>query len=213
MSVRTRGENPPLFRKFYKLFSDNIYNMTQEQERISIELSKPRFAIGQTIYVPQKNAVVSSPILGYDARIGQEYGKLLGEITGYHIQNFVSVRRGDDSDFTSVIRAGDFYEDQKKAQDASRFLEVVLDEEAWRIAVGDRDVQDEDSPYSLENCNLPPCCANISEARDILLYCKRNSGLIVHDRDEMARYLFEGHDFGYNAQSPIGKIFEQLKVE
>ena len=186
--------------------------MAQEQERISIELFKPRFAIGQRIYVPQKNDVVESPILGYDARIEQEDGKLLGGITGYHIQNYVSVRRGDDSDFTSVIRAGDFYEDKKKAQEASRFLEVILDEEAWRIAGGDRDSQDENSPYNLENCNLPPCCANISEARDILLYCKRNSGLIVHDRDEMTRYLFEGHDFEYDAQSPIGKIFEQLQV-
>ena len=186
--------------------------MAEEQERISIELFKPRIAIGQTIYVPQKNEVVASPILGYDARIGQEDGKLLGGITGYHIQNFVSVRRGDDSYFTSVIRAGDFYEDQRKAQEASKFLEVILDEEAWRSAVGDREVQDENSPYSLENSNLPPCCANISEARDILLYCKRNGGLIVHDRDEMAGYLFEGHDFEYGAQSPIGKIFEQLQV-
>jgi hypothetical protein len=187
--------------------------MAQEQERINIELFKPRFAIGQIIYVPQKDEVVSSPILGYDARIGQEDGKLLGGITGYHIQNFVSVRRGDDSDFTSVIRAGDFYEDQKKAQEASKFLDAKLDEEAWRIAIGDRDVQDEDSPYSLENCNLPPCCDEISEARDILLLCKKEGGLIVHDRDELARYLFGSHDFEYDAQSPIGKVIEQLQVK
>ena len=88
-----------------------------------------------------------------------------------------------------------------------------MDEEAWRIAVGDRDVQDENSPYSLENCNLSPCCADISEARDILLLCKKEGGLIVHDRDEMARYLFESHDFQYDAQSPIGKVFEQLQVK
>ena len=183
-----------------------------EEERISIALIKPRFRIGQTIYVPQKNEAVKTTILGYNARVGEEKGNLVGEISENHITYFVFVRRGDDSDFTSVVRAGDFYDDQKKAQEASKFLEVRLDEEAWRIAVGDRDSQDENSPYNLENCNLPPCCANISEARDILLYCRRNSGLIVHDRDELTGLLFEGHDFEYDAQSPIEKIFEQLQV-
>jgi hypothetical protein len=193
------------FRKIFKLFSDNINIMSEEQERISIEFFKPRIAIGQTIYVPQKNVVVASPILGYNARIGQEKdGKLFGGITEYHIENFVSVRRGDDSDFTSIIRAGDFYEDQRKAQEASKFLKVKLDEESWRIAVGDRKVQDENSPYNIENSNLPSCCADVSEARSILLYCKRNGGLIVHDRNEMT---------GYFAQSPLGEIFKQLQIE
>jgi hypothetical protein len=186
--------------------------MTQEQERISIALIKPRFRIGQTIYVPQKDEAVETAILEYDARIGEEKGNLWGVVSSYHIRNFVSVRRGDNSDFTSVIHAGDFCDDQKKAQEASKFLEAKLDEEAWRIAVGDRAVKDEKSPYNLKNCNLPPCCANISEARDILLYCKRNGGLIMHDRDKLKTLLFEGHDFKYNAQSPIAQIFKQLQV-
>ena len=186
--------------------------MVQKPEIISIDLLKPRFKIGQTIYVPQKNEVVESSILGYDAAIGEKDGKLLGVITGYNIENFVFVRRGEDSDLTTVIQEEDFCDSQKKAKKASRFLEVNLNEEAWKIAVGDRDVEDKNSPYNIENCNLPRCCANISEARDILLYCKKNNGLIVQDRDKLTGILFEGHDFEYDVQSSLGEIFKQLQV-
>ena len=172
----------------------------------------PRFKIGQTVYVPEKDEAVEATIWAYEAGIFEKNGNLGGVISGYRIRNFVSVRRGCDSDLTSVIRERDFYDDQKKAQEASKFLEVTLDEEAWRIAVGDRKVKDEKSPYNLENCNLPPCCANISEARDILLYCKRNGGLIVHDREELRRNIFHGHDLRYDAQSPIAQIFKQLQI-
>ena len=184
-----------------------------EEERISIAFIIPKFRIGQAIYVPQKNKPVKATIIAYDAAIHKEHGKLLGEIFGYHIQKSVSVRRGDDSDFTNVICEADFYDDREKAREASKFLETKLGEEEWRIAIGDRDEEDENSPYRLENCNLPPCCGNISEARNILLYCKRNGGLIVHNRDELTGLLFDGgHGLKYDAQSPIGKMFEQLQI-
>jgi len=188
-------------------------NTTQE-DRTNIEFFKPIFKIGQTIYVPQKNKVVTTKIAGYYASIGEEKaGKLIGIISDYHVSNFVHVRRGDESELTNILCLRDFCEDLNKAQEESRFLEVKLDEESWKIAVGVRDLHDENSPYSLEHCNLPPCCANISEARDILNYCKRNNGLTIHDRNELTKLLFEGHEFEYDPQSPIGRIFEQLQVK
>ncbi len=199
------------------------------KERINIAFLKPRFSIGQVIYVPQKQEVVKSDILRYQAEIGMEYtpeinqamldkdfrkeftGTLLGGVKRYIIRQFVDVRRGEDSIFTDCIESRDFYIYSEKAQQASEFLEVKLDEEEWRIAIGDRNVEDENSPYYLKNCNLPRCCADISKARDILIYCRKNNGLIVHYRDELAD-LINGHGFECKPQSQIEKIFRQLKI-
>lgn len=183
-----------------------------DSKRIPITLVKPRFQIGEIIYVPQKNRVVETRIVGYNARIGEENENLLEIVLGYDIQHYVSVRRGIDSTMTGVVMEKDFYSDKNKAQQASEFLEVNVEEEAWKLAIGDRSIEDENSPYLLGNCNLSLCCANLSEARDILLYCKNNKGLVVHDRDELAG-LLNGHGREYDRQSPIVGIFEQLKID
>jgi len=122
-----------------------------EEERINVALIKPRFAIGQTIYVPQKDFVREAEIRGYEARVGQgdNNGNLLGAISGYCVDLFVSVRRGDDSDFTTTILPWDFYDNEAKAKESSKFLGVRLDDDAWRRAIGDRDVEDDESPYHI----------------------------------------------------------------
>ncbi|MFA5856746.1 MAG: hypothetical protein WC867_05280 [Candidatus Pacearchaeota archaeon] len=187
--------------------------MTEELKKINIEFIEPKFIIGQSIYVPQLNEVVDTKILGYDARIGKRPGILSGRITGYHIRDVVSVRRGNDCELTSIVQSDDFYGDMLEAHKASKFLEVNLDEESWKITIDEKDNEDENSPYNFEKCNLIPCCECISKARDILIYCQKYKGLIVHDRNELTRYLFERHNFKYDKDSPLGKIFEQLQIK
>jgi len=181
------------------------------EERVDVKFVKPRFNIGQKIYVPERNRVLETTIYGYEAIISEENGNLLGGVSGYSIEHLVSIRRGSDSDITNVVRARDFYEDKDKAKEASKFLEVKVDEETWKIAIGDREAEDENSPYNLQNCNLSICCADISEARDILIFCRKYNGLIAHDRNELAD-LVNGHGFNYDTQSPIGRIFEKLEI-
>src|SRR3989344_6162959 len=165
-----------------------------EIEKINVEIIKPRYAIGKRIYVPQRSEsgttiVTGTTISGYAARVGEKQGTLFGVVTGYDIPTWVSIRRGEEAVVTSEVRDGDFYPSKTQATHASCFLEVRVNEETWKLAIGDRKVEDDTSPYSLANSGLGVCCANISEARDILSYCRGNSGLMVHNRDELSSLL------------------------
>lgn len=185
--------------------------MAQNEKTITLSLFKPGFNIGQTIYVPQKGGVVEAGITAYEAMVWAEKGNLAGVVSGYKIRQMVIVRRGDNECFPGMLRESDFYTSRKKAEAASKFLEVKVDEEAWKLAVGDRKEKDEKSPYYTGNSNLPPCCAAISEARDILLYCKRESGLIVHERNELKQAMKECFP-KYGPKSPLARILGQLKL-
>lgn len=183
-----------------------------QEETINVEIYKPTYPIGQEVYVPGKNRVTETKVVGYEVQVIEQEGNPVGVVSNYRLQQLVSVRRGAESDLVDYVKDCDFYVERSKAEAASKFLEVNADNETWRLAVGDRDVKDEDSPYSIENCGLPACCANISEARDILLYCKHEGGLLAHDRDTLAE-LITGHGLEYDGGSPIGRIFGQLGIE
>ncbi len=181
-------------------------------EKIRVEITKPSSSIGQVIYIPEHNRVTKAKITGYEVQVIQEGTGLVGVVSNYHIPQIVSVRRGEEADLTSHVKERDFYVDKDKATKASRFLAVIVDDETWKLAIGDQEVTDENSPYFTENSGLPPCCANISEVRDILLYCKRTSGLIVHDRDDLSGLIRE-HGLKYKRKEPIGVIFQQLEIK
>lgn len=183
----------------------------KNEEKISIEIFKPEYLVGQVIYIPQRNKVVRTDILGYGFRVVKEKGTLLGVISSYHIPRIVFVRRGENSTPTNEVRERDFYTDAEKAKKASRFLRVKMDDESWKLAIGDREVEDENSPYNIENCKLPLCCGNISDARDILLYCKKEGGLIVHERNTLAE-LITAHGLEYESECPLRKILKQLRI-
>lgn len=169
------------------------------------------YPIGQEVYVPQRNGVRDTRIVGYEMRVWEKQGTLRGMISNYCLQHGIFLRKGAKSDLVTCVKDYDFYVEKSKAEAASKFSEVHADEVTWKLAVGDRDVKDEDSPYSIENCGLPACCGDISEARDILFYCKQQGGLLVHDQEELSG-LITGHGFEYGRGSPMGKILGQLGI-
>ena len=184
-----------------------------EAEKIQLEILKPRYPIGQVIYIPENNRVITTKILGYQVYIMQEGSDLMGIVSNkYHIPEFVSVRSGEEADLVDRVAEQEFYVDQDKATRASRFLTVHVDDETWKLAIGDREITNEDSPYFTRNSELPPCCASLSEARDILLYCKKNVGLIVHYRDVLSD-IIDQHEVAYQRNGPLGRIFQQLGIK
>jgi hypothetical protein len=187
--------------------------MVDEEKLLEVQMYEPRFKIGQTVFLPCKNGVSATKITGYISHVNQSpEGKLISGVRLYQINTVGIERIGSETVLNNELTGRNFYTDKAKAQSASRFLEVDIDNELWKIAIGDREIKDENSPYSLSNCNLKRCCANISEARDILCLCIKQKGLLVHDRDEMRGLIFDGHDFKYNSGSPIDKIFRQLEI-
>jgi len=178
--------------------------------KTNIEFVKPFFKIGQTIYIPQQDEVDETTVRKYVAEIIPYEEGILGAVVGYvPEQMFVFMRRGTESKLVESLSACEIYTDKEKAERASKFFKVELDEESWKKAIGDRDEKDESSPYNTDNCDLQACCSNISEARDILYYCKAQGGLIVHEREELEEIL---NRHGLEIGKYLGNIFDQLKV-
>lgn len=169
-----------------------------EKERVNIQLIKPTYSIGQKIYVPSKDKAEEADITAYEALVMKEKGGLVGIVLNYSIRPFVSIRRGLKSKFTDLVKVSDFYIERAKAEAASKFMEVSADPETWKLAIGDRDEIEED--------------LDIYEARDILIFCQNEGGLIVHERDKLAN-LLNKHKFDYDTESPIGKILVQLGIQ
>src|SRR3989344_6957234 len=182
-------------------------------ERISIEVVKPKYKIGQQVYVPQKDSPTQARIIRYNFEVGKVEEKLLGRLRNYELDKGVILRLGDDFELTFSVHESNICADRQKAEEYSKFLSVDVDDEMWKRAIGNRDMKDENSPYGIDNSGLPSCCADISEARDVLLYCQKQKGLIVHDRDLLKELLDgHGHPTTFQKGSPIEIILEKLEI-
>ena len=54
-------------------------------ERISIEVVKPKYEIGQLVYVPQKDSPTQARIIRYNFEVGKVEEKLLGKLRNLSI--------------------------------------------------------------------------------------------------------------------------------
>lgn len=180
-----------------------------KQEIINLPLIKPLYEIRQAAYIPQKNRVISTEIIGYEIQTFKEKGKLMGVVSNYRIPQMISLRRGEKLDLIALVKDCDFYADINKAEKSSKFIAVNVDEETWRLAIGDRMIKDENSPYNIYNCGLTACCANISEARDILTLCKNEGGLILHEITNLNE-LLKSH--GFKSNKKLETILSQLGI-
>jgi len=177
---------------------------------MNILFENSKYEIGQKLFVPQKNKVKEVEITYYDARIFESKNGLKGLITGYHYNTLLRLRRGSSKYLVDILLNRDVYDTREKAEKASKFLPVTATNDEWLLAIGDRDIEDDDSPYHIDNSNFPSCCANMSAARDILLYCKEEGGLIAHDREPL-KYLLRTHN-RYDVDDPLKGILKQLRI-
>lgn len=99
------------------------------------------------------------------------------------------------------------FKTNEEAKRASTFVPLNLDisPEQWIDAIGDRDTD-------IEDCDLPQCCAIISEMRSILIKCKEFKGLIQRDVDRL-QFLAESHRFCPKKYSVLESIFTTLNMD
>ena len=184
--------------------------MTTE-ELLNIELYRPAYPIGQEVYIPVRKGAAASRIIGYKVQVSETDNRLVGKVSNYRLEDLVSVRVGPKQSMVNQVREDLIYLDRLKAESASGFIEVDVDKETWRLAIGKRTVVNEDSPYHVKNCELSNYCENMEEARNILLCCKAKNGLLIHDYN-LLNNLLEGYDFKDNPNNPLGKIITQLRI-
>lgn len=181
-------------------------------EIINLQLYKPQYEIGQVVYIPEKGKVAETRIKGYEVQAFMQGQSISGVVSNYKLLHMVSLRRGENSDLVHYVKDADLYTDKKSAVKASVFVDVLADEESWKLAIGDRNEKNPSSPYHLDNCEFPTCCANVSEGRDILIYCRSQGGLIVHERDQLQEIINQ-HDLNYKKEGPLGRILAQLRID
>lgn len=185
-------------------------SIIEGEKTVNVRLLEPEFEIGQKVYIPQRRGVVETTVRSYEAVIQKDNdGTLVAAVTVYSIDRYVFFRGM--RPLALEVKGYHIYADKAEAEKDSRFLDVKADEETWKLAIGDREEIDQESPYHIDNCNLGSCCGNISRIRDILLYCKEVKGLTVHECSEI-KHLLKSH-----SEMTIGKslaiIFKQLEID
>jgi hypothetical protein len=179
-------------------------------ETISIPLYKPAFDIGQTVYVPQLDGPEEAKVVAYNVRVMNVDGELKAGVLEYLIDAFCLLPRGDSADLTTHLTRIELFADLEAATIASKPYRITADEETWRQAIGERDA-DEDSPYHHSNADLAPCCPNISNIRDLLMFAREVGGLVGYQRDALYQALKE-HGINLQPERSLSSILRQLDI-
>jgi len=183
------------------------------EETITLNVWKPAYSIGSTVYVPQKEGAITTKVTGYLVEV-RDVGRdqPLGNVQRYLLERMVMFRGQTERDLNNEVLREYLYPSLEEAQAASRFIPVNADILSWLGAIGERKVS-EDSTYSHHNSQLGVCCACLSNARDILTYCQKEKGLIVHEKNALVRELRGcGNLTDKHFLGELGDIFIQLEI-
>ncbi len=135
----------------------------------------PSFEIGQKVFVvlgPDKYIFTS--VRSINCILGlSETGSCMLYIPKYEFSNIFFPNEYFD-ELEESIGIGEYriFEKESEAKSMSSFIKVSISEQDWDNAIGNRENEE-----TIEECELSPCCFQISEVRDILLRCKKHGGL------------------------------------
>lgn len=109
--------------------------------------------------------------------------------------------------FDCSFTQNELYKTKKSAQKAARFIPIEFSDDDWYKAIGLKKGVDR-IDYA-EDCDLQPCCANISAIRDSLNFCRQNKGLIFREKKRLQRIL---DNSGHNLPTDCKKLLDILNA-
>jgi hypothetical protein len=175
---------------------------------ISCDFPDNILPIGTKVYLPRPavKAVHEDVIVGYACRLTAEEGRLKLSPTDYCLTT-INVERGG---MTADWKRDEFFLSYEDALAMAVEYEVNATPKEWWAAIGLRGDETEDVCKFNEDCELPVCCYNISDIRDIL-YNVCVSGEIngVNRRNLIA--LLNSHEPPEN-KPILDKILAQLDI-
>lgn len=96
----------------------------------------------------------------------------------------------------------------KEAVTASKWTPIKFSDDEWLRLIGDRDIED-----SIEEAELSPCCAEISDIRDMLFNVKRRKGVMEIDREMLINSIKNHGDFKVSQDSLLANLLKQLNFD
>jgi hypothetical protein len=187
-----------------------------ENKILNIQIEKPGAEIGSIVYVPQKDRMIQSKIRGYEFLLYGHSFACIEHASGYIISDDVWVARGCELRLTDIVGGLEFYTNGADAEKAGKFIEVNASEEEWDFAIGKSPVKAENvwGPYSREKPEFRLCGTWTPDARDKLVCCRKQGGLLAYNRDWLGRIIDDDEEpfKNFNWDGPLGRIFKQLEV-
>ena len=163
------------------------------------------FDIGEEVYCIMSrkktvNPYTNSYVTSYNTEVGKVDGKYIGFLRTVNLCHWHPE--------TYHFLIWEVFKTQQEVKDATTFFDVVgISDDEWEKAIGTEELR---LKGEIKDCELSPCCGNISDARDYLFTCKENKGLIALDRDHLKKNL-EGH-YGPEYPPILKRIFKQLEI-
>lgn len=185
----------------------------------TIELrNPPPFELGQQVFVPifsghKKGTVAQATIALFNAMVFRsDDNQLSAVIKSAQFNQWFDFARKDQD-----YQLSEFHATEAEALQALTFYAVDCSAEDWQkitgmLADGTR-VEDDNNPQlaSIDNSELTPCCANISDVRDLLFKCWQQGGLYQLDRDTIG-VLLAGHESPLTLLR-LRKVLKQLGID
>ena len=176
----------------------------QELETRTVLVSKDLLPCGLAFgYDEIRKEIIPLIINGY-------HSEIIEVQSGYFIMKLMGYRgnvlyHGDYKKTWGFWPPESVFKTKEHGEEETKFTAVDLPNEVYQKALGvDEDGErirvnevqkerEEDEEESLENCELPLCCANISEVRDQLIRCMERKGLEKWRIDLVKDYLESSH--------------------
>ena len=167
---------------------------------------KPKFKPDQSVFVvfyDKKNNYHKS----YISYIPVNYAIVDGEEFIFHQRlyrlSLVNIKRDDWNWEESYL-----FETEEEAKENAIFHKIALTDNQWFQIIGNRKKEN-----GLEDCELQPCCNNISLIRNKLLEIKKNKGILEVDRKIFQKYLLNHEPISNLKQTLLFKeVLEPLNL-
>ncbi len=176
----------------------------------------PKFKLLEEVWIIEQirslSVVKKAQIISYQIEVIQNSDECISILQGYRLNRF------NCNNYPSCIfSTHEVYKNKKHAERMAKFIPVNIAEHQWKLAIGDRGIVN-----CIEQSELGSCCAAISNARDILIKCHKNNGLIFRDIIKL-RKIFKNEcgagvmEYGKitlsESQNPnLYKIYKQLEI-
>jgi hypothetical protein len=174
----------------------------------------PTIPLGSDVWVYERlrsgkvyeRRLSKTKLIGYNCTIQDCDGHVLGVVNSYKLMlpNKLMLLKEYGEYGDGGFYPGDVFALEKEALEATKFYPVKATGRQWMKAIGLKKGAKR-SDYD-DDCELQPCCANVSSIRDMLALCMEDGGLIARDVNRLGEMLTWHEGGGKEIEKILGQL-------